>query len=239
MINEQILLPYFRQLYNDIQNKNFVIDKTGSKVVEIIGCKIEGLNPVQSILNFNEIKKTSIQYVEKELNWYLSESLSIINYVDDIKIWNDVCTKDEKKEINSNYGYLIFSAENYNQYENCKKELIDNQESRRAVMLYNRPSIWNEYDRDGMSDWICTYANQFFIRNNKLQSVYIMRSNDAVYGWINDFFWACYVYNKLYIELKEKYIDLQIGTIDWFSGSWHIYDRHFDLLQKIVESYNE
>lgn len=238
MTNEQIMLPYFKILYDKIINEDFVIDKTGVKTVEIFGAKVEGLNPLQSLLNFNEVKKTSVQYTEKELNWYLSQSLSITNYVDDIQIWNAVCTKDDKKEINSNYGYLIFSKENYNQFENCKNELINNKESRRAVMLYNRPSIWYEYNRDGMSDWICTYANQFFIRNNKLYSLYMMRSNDAVYGWINDFFWSCYVYNELYSELREVYPDLQIGTIDWFSGSWHLYERHFDLLKKIVESYN-
>jgi len=239
MTNEQILLPSFKKLYSDIQNKKFVIDKTGIKVVEIIGCKIEGLNPVQSILNFNEIKKTSIQYVEKELNWYLSESLSIIDYVDDIKIWNDVCTKDEKKEINSNYGYLIFSEENYNQFNNCKQELIFNPLSRRALMLYTRPSMHIDYNRNGMSDFVCTNSVQCFIRNNSLIYFVDQRSCDGIYGFFNDFYWHCYVYNKLYLELKEIYPTLQMGIINFFFGSFHIYDRHFDLLQKIVESYNE
>jgi thymidylate synthase len=239
MTNEQIMLPYFKILYDKIINEDFVIDKTGSKVVEIIGCKIDKLNPLQPNLNFNEIRKTPEKYVDKELKWYLSQSLSIINYVDDIKIWNDVCTKDDKKEINSNYGWCIFSQENYNQYDFCLNELINNKESRRACMIYTRPSMTIEYNRNGMSDFICTFNTQQFIRNNKFIYIVNMRSNDFKSGFFSDFPWHCFVYNKLFNDLKNKYIDLQIGTIIWEANSFHVYERDFIMIQKIIESYYE
>jgi len=239
MTNEQILLPYFRQLYNDIQNKKFVIDKTGVKVVEIIGAKIEGLDPMQSILNFNNIRKTPEKYVEKELKWYLSQSLSIIGYVDDVKIWNEVCTKDNRKEINSNYGWCIFSKENYNQYEFSLNELLNNKESRRACMLYNRPSMVNDYNRDGMSDYCCTFNTQQFVRENKLIYIVTMRSNDIIYGTFNDLAWHCFVYLKMYNKLKEKYNTLEIGEIIWEANSLHCYEKDFNMITQIVESYNE
>jgi len=239
MTNEQILLPYFRQLYNDIQNKKFVIDKTGVKVVEIIGAKIEGLDPMQSILNFNNIRKTPEKYVEKELKWYLSQSLSIIGYVDDVKIWNEVCTKDNRKEINSNYGWCIFSKENYNQYEFSLNELLNNKESRRACMLYNRPSMVNDYNRDGMSDYCCTFNTQQFVRENKLIYIVNMRSNDIIYGTFNDLAWHCFVYLKMYNKLKEKYNTLEIGEIIWEANSLHCYEKDFNMITQIVESYNE
>jgi len=237
MTNEQIMLPYFRQFYDDIQNKKFVVDKTGVKTVEIIGAKIEGLNPSQPNLNFNDIRKTPEKYVEKELNWYLSQSLSIIDYVDDIKIWNAVCTKDDKKEINSNYGWCIFSEDNYNQYMFSLKELLNNSESRRACMLYTRPSMTTEYNRNGMSDYICTFNTQQFIRNNKLIYIVNQRSCDIVFGFFNDFAWHCYVYNLLYAELKENYYHLKIGEIILEANSLHCYERDFEMITKIVESY--
>jgi thymidylate synthase len=239
MTNEQIMLPYFKILYDKIINEDFVIDKTGSKVVEIIGCKIDKLNPLQPNLNFNEIRKTPEKYVDKELKWYLSQSLSIINYVDDIKIWNDVCTKDDKKEINSNYGWCIFSKDNYNQYEFSLNELLNNRESRRACMIYNRPSMVLDYNRNGMSDFCCTFNTQQFIRNNKFIYIVNMRSNDFKSGFFSDFPWHCYVYNLMYDKLKEKYDTLEIGEIIWEANSFHIYERDFEMIIKIIESYNE
>ena len=48
-------------------------------------------------------------------------------------------------------------------------ELWSNPDSRRAQMIYNRPSIWVEYnDEGGKSDFICTNAQTFYIRDGVL-----------------------------------------------------------------------
>ena len=49
------------------------------------------------------------------------------------------------------------------------KELIAHPDSRRALIIFTRPSIWLEYNADGMSDFICTISAQVFIRNGKFQ----------------------------------------------------------------------
>jgi thymidylate synthase len=237
MNNEQIIFPYILEFYNKIQQKDFIVDKTGVKCVEILCIKIDKLNPLQPNLNFNNIRKTPENYVKKELNWYLSQSLSIINYVDDIQIWNQVCTKDNKKEINSNYGWCIFSKENYYQYNFSLDELVNNQDSRRACMIYNRPSITKEYNKNRMSDYICTFYTQQFIRNNKLIYIVDMRSNDFKAGFFSDFPWHCFVYTKFYNELKEKYNTIKIGEIIWKVNSFHVYERDFDMIKNIVKSY--
>lgn len=237
MHNEKQLSIVLKQLYDKLKHEEFVIDKTGVKVVEIVGCKIDKLDPTQPNLNFQNIRKTPEKYVEKELQWYLSESLSIIDYVDHIQIWNQVCTKDEKKEINSNYGWCVFSKENYNQYNFVVDELLYNKESRRACMIYTRPSMTVEYNRNGMSDYICTFNTQHLIRDNKLIYIVNMRSNDVKNGFFSDFPWHCFVYNKLYNDLKDKkYSDLHIGEIIWIANSFHIYEYDFDMLIKIIES---
>lgn len=236
MNNEKIILKYFKELNNKKLNSDFVIDKSGVKCVEILSAKIEKLNPLRSILDF-KIKKTNEEYCKKELDWYLSQSLSIINYVDDVKIWNYVCTKDNKKEINSNYGWCIFSKKNYFQYQNCLNELLNNIESRRAEMIYTRPSMWVDYNKNGMSDFCCTDGVQCFIRNNKLYYIVKQRSCDIIYGFFNDFYWHCYVYNKLYNDLKQKYSCLLIGEIIYNAYSLHCYEKHFKLLNDIINNY--
>jgi len=232
MNNEQILFPIFKELYNKLQNNDIVIDKSGSKLVEIVACKIDNLNPIQNILDF-VIKKTNEEYCKKELKWYLSQDLNINGWVDDIKIWKDVADKDGY--INSNYGWCCFSYGNYNQYENCLNTLIKHKESRQSIMIYNRPSMHYDSVYNGARDFMCCQNNEFLIRNNKLISIVQFRSQDLVYGFFNDFYWKCFIYNKLYVDLLNTYPDLQIGNIIWISNSMHCYERHFNLLTKIVE----
>ena len=173
------------KLIQKYKDQDFVIDKTGVKTIELIG---------ESFIADEDwiIRKPNYEYIERELAWYESQSL----YVDDIPgdtpaIWKQVASSDGR--INSNYGYLIWSDENYDQYANVRVELEKNPNSRRAVMIYNRPSMHNDYNKDGVSDFICTYANTFLIRDNKLVSHYLMRSNDAVFGYNNDVHWSMHV----------------------------------------------
>lgn len=226
--NEAKLKKIFIQLNEKRKSKDFVIDKSGVKMVELIMPDIEPLDPSTGLLNFKS-KQSNENYIKKELDWYNSKNRSIIGYVDDVKIWNDIATKDDKKLVNSNYGWCI-SKNNFNQYENCKNELIKNPFSRRATMIYNRPSMWYDYDFKGMNDFMCTYAHQAFIRNDKLETVYIMRSNDAIFGMFNDFAWAAYIHRKLEKDLSLK----PGGKILWKAASFHVYERHFDLLEKIA-----
>ena len=231
MTNEEILMPYLKELYNKCINNSFIKDKSGVNIAEIWDCHISGLNPLQPILKFNG-RETPVEYLKKESKWYNSCSLNIKGYVDDVKIWKQVCDKDGF--INSNYGWCIYSKENYKQYNHVLNELISNKSSRRATMIYNRPSMWVDYNQDGMNEFMCTYAHQFGIRDNKLVCSVYMRSNDAVFGWFSDFGWCCEVYMKLYNDLKKHYKDLEIGSINWNACSFHIYERHFNMLKKIV-----
>lgn len=231
--NEIIVTKTFKRFYDKIKNGEIIIDKSGSKTVELIGETLY-LNPKYPKINILDIRKTP-KYADREIDWYESQSL----YVKDIpgktpKIWNQVSDKNGK--INSNYGYLVYSKENYNQFDNCLNILINNKNSRRATMIYNRPSIHEDYNKDGMSDFICTYYNQFFIRNDQLISIYNMRSNDMIYGFFNDFYWACHIYNKLYNELVKVYPNLKFGNLVWQTSSLHVYERHFPI---IIDIYNK
>ena len=92
-------------------------------------------------------------------------------------------------------------------------------------MIYTRPSIWKEYNKDGMNEFICTDAVQYFIRNDKLVAHVRMRSNDAVFGYKGDFAWQKHVQNKLANDLG-----IAVGDLIWTAGSLHIYSRHFHLI---------
>lgn len=210
------------KLVEKYRNEDFVIDKTGVKTIELIG---------ESFIVDEDhiIRKPNYEYIERELEWYESQSL----YVEDIpgdtpKIWEQVSSKHGR--INSNYGWCIYSEKNGNQYMNVLTELLQNPNSRRATMIYNRPSMHDDYREDQMNDFICTYANGFMIRNGKLHSHYMMRSNDAVFGANNDFAWAKYVQEKLASDLN-----IEAGNLIWTASNLHVYERHFSYIDDLLK----
>jgi thymidylate synthase len=200
----------------ELMDSNFVTDKTGVKTIEMIGATFEADEPTI----FGEINE---DYIQRELEWYKSMSL----YVDDIPgitpaIWQQVADRGGK--INSNYGWAIYHKDNHLQYANVLNELTFSPNSRRAVMIYTRPTMWNDYNRDGMSDFMCTNAVQYMIRDGQLVAIVQMRSNDVVFGYRNDYAWQKYVADMLTIDLG---LDVEPKII-WHVGSLHVYERHFD-----------
>lgn len=244
--NDNVVVGSFLYpLYNKITNKEFV--NTGANAsqtvgqetyVELIARKVQ-LDPYAPYIYIDKNFQTPKKYVKAELDWYKSMDLSIIGHegIESNPTWQSCCTKDEKKEINSNYGWCVFSEENGSQYDNCLEVLKNDKTTRNAIIMYNRPEIYKDYKRDGMHDMICTFMSHFFIRNNKLYMIHNMRSNDVRYGFIcSDLAWNCFVYQNMYEDLKSTYPDLEVGTIIWTSDSMHLYSRHFDDLKNFVES---
>jgi len=230
-INEHRLAPVIHKLADQVRAEKFVTDKSGVKLVEIIAEPIT-LDPTQPILEFGEARKTPMKYVNAELEWYLSMDLRVDEIAKHAGIWAKVA--DSNGFVNSNYGWCIFSPQNGAQYENCLSELIAFPDSRRAVMIYNRPEMWQDYNRDGMSDFMCTFATQHLIRDDKLVSIVNMRSNDFVFGFFNDFYWQAWVHNHLLHALQRAaYPDLASGKIVWVANSLHVYERHFPMLLNI------
>lgn len=232
MTNEEIFFPFLKKLWDKVIAEDFVIDKSGVKLVELIAPSFT-LDPNLKYLTFNG-RSTPKKYVDVELTWYDSMSLGSDYIGQHAQIWKDISGDDGS--LNSNYGYLVYSQENYSQYNNVLESLIKNEGSRQAVMIYNRPSMHYDSIENGKRDFVCTLAHQFFIRNNKLHSVVNMRSNDAIYGFFNDFAWFCTVHERLYTDLLNEYSDLQMGEITHIANSFHVYERHFPMLQKIINN---
>lgn len=225
-----------KHFINELAAERFVTDKTGVKTIELVGASFIADEPTI----FGPVNE---EYVARELAWYRSRSL----YVKDIpggppRIWQQVASKSGL--INSNYGWCIWDDANYNQYTKVRNELLYQPNSRRAVMIYNRPTMHEDYAYNGMSDFMCTNAVQYLIRDNKLHAVVQMRSNDVVYGFRNDYAWQKYVLGMLVSDLNlnraataffdagGSSVDLyDEGDIIWNAGSLHVYERHFNLIK--------
>lgn len=206
-----------------LAHEQFVTDKTGVKTIELIGASFLADEPTI----FGPVNH---DYVSREIAWYNSTSRNVYDIPGGPpKIWQQVATKDGL--INSNYGWCIFSVENGEQYKSVVETLVSHPESRRAVMIYTRPSMQTDYNADGMSDFMCTNAVQYLIRDGKLHSVVQMRSNDAWAGYRNDFAWQKEVQRRLIKDLNTRSGNQYIaGDIFWQVGSLHLYSRQFYLV---------
>lgn len=178
--------------------------------------------------------KPNKAYMVAERDWYDSQSLDV-NVLGDIYgkvpvIWKENAA-NTRGEINSNYGYLVYSPENGDQYEHVRRELKSNPSSRRATIVYTRPSIHVDYSRSGINDFICTNVVTYWIKSNKLVASVQMRSNDAVFGYINDLYWQQTVQRRLAQDL-----DVEVGKMLWQAQSLHIYPRHLHHVENYINT---
>lgn len=214
---------YFKK---ELRNENFTIDRSGAKTIEMIGANFYADEPAI-------FGTPNEDYIEAELQWYDSKSTNIYDIYgedrDPPQAW--LYSANDHGEINSNYGHLIWSKKYFKQYDKVLNELMKNPDSRRACMVYNRPSIWHEYKENGKNDFICTNAVTYYIRDNELHAVVQMRSNDVIFGYRNDYAWQKHVFDLLRDDLYFNGIHLEEGNIHWQVQNLHIYERHFDLVK--------
>jgi len=224
-----------KHFIEELKNENFTIDRTGAKTIELIGA------------NFNADEEaifgeSNIEYIDAELDWYQSGSTNVndIEYGDEPpKAWQYAA--NDHGEINSNYGHLIYSDKYFRQYDMVLDELLTNMDSRRASMIYTRPSIWMEDNENGKNDVICTNSVTYYLRNGAIHAVVQMRSNDVVFGYKNDYAWQRYVLEQLVKDYNYCYLDnaadadyrkeMEVGNITWQVQNLHVYERHFHLVK--------
>ena len=225
--------------------KNLFIEKYKNKDYRKIGNAVQQSLTIElQAIQFEVdkpwiIREPNYNYFNRELEWYKSESLN----VNDIpggapEMWR-ICASPSGY-INSNYGWMIWSKDNGYQFDSCFKKLLDDPHTREACMIYNRPSMQEEYNKDGMHDFCCTYSVQCFLNEdeqNKTHLKYIvyMRSNDAVFGFDNDSLWHQNVQLMLANKLSQKDAlnkEIVCDNIIWHAGSLHVYERHFEYLDE-------
>ena len=221
-----------RQFSNLLLTDRFEVNKDGSRVLEMVGCTFDATGQ-ETIFG-----KPNYGYINDEIRWYNSMSRKPSDLKSTPKIWKDIMSRHGY--INSNYGWCIFSNKhtdtyehNHDQYAEVYETLRKHPSSRQAVMIYTRPTMHKDAFDDGMHDFMCTNTVQYLIRDNKLHCVVNMRSNDAVFGYKNDWAWQNHILWRLANDLG-----IPPGNITWQTGSLHVYERHFYLIEEWQKEQN-
>jgi len=224
-----------RILATKYQKQEFTMDAdNGDRIIEIVGASF--VADTDSIFGTPDVN-----FIKKEIEWYhkLSTNINDIGEKTDIQQkWLDAA--DQYGNINSNYGELIFSPRYLGQYSEVSYELELNPESRRAVMIYNRPSMCEEYKENGKYDFIPTNAVGYHIRDNRLNATVQMSSIDAVTGYHSDYAWQKHVLAMLHNDLDhtdsrmDQTTSFEVGDITWQAMSLYVHEKDFHLLDEYL-----
>ena len=148
------------------------------------------------------------EYAKDQTEWYKSQSKFIFDIPNGVpKIWQQI--SNNHGMVNSNYGWCIFSEENYNQFDNAIESLKKYKHSKKSAMIHTRPAIHWESQLNGMKDFITTYATQFLIRDDELHYMVFMSSTDAIFEYDNNRYWHDVVFNMALEKLLETYPNLK------------------------------
>jgi thymidylate synthase len=225
MDNQYVHSSTFRNIYADLMKFGKEISPRGTKCIEIENYEYF-LPPYVRFASF-DIRKLSISYIKKEFKWYLRGDKYDTSIGQSASLWNTLINRDGS--INSNYGQYIFGI--MNQFDNVVKILAGDKDSRRASIMILKA----EHLLSDSKDFPCTYSMNFRIRDNKLNMSVRMRSQDSVYGMGNDAPAFSFIHEMVFVCLKEVYPELELGEYCHSSDSFHVYEKHYEMVKKIVD----
>lgn len=221
---------YKNALSDVLNNPQYETSPRDMLIKEVTGASLVIQNPEECLYK-NYRRGSQLKYIAAELLWYFSGRNDVGFISRFAKFWESIQNNDGT--VNSAYGNLIFNEfndEGYNQWNWAYKSLVDDKDSRQAVLHFNTP----QHQFNGNKDFVCTLYGIFQIRNNRLNFTIHMRSNDLILGTPTDVAFFCLLQQQMLRLLKPIYPNLKLGTYTHTVDSLHIYERHFELVDEML-----
>lgn len=196
--------------YSLIRKRGVAIAPTKGAAREITGASLR-LTAPRARLSRTEARATLFSCLG-ELLWYLSgrNDLKFIEHY----IGGYGRYSDDHKTIYGAYGPRIFGDGDRAQIQRVIELLRVKPDSRQAVVqIFDRADLLEPH-----KDIPCTCTLQFMLRENRLQLLVAMRSNDAWLGLPHDIF--CFTMIQ---ELVARSLEVELGDYKHFAGSLHLY----------------
>jgi thymidylate synthase len=223
---------YEELLYDLMTEPEYVTQPRDMKINEMCDVSLVIENPL-SCLYTNPFRSSQSKYIAAEFLWYFM-GRNDVEYISKFaKFWESI--KNDDDTVNSSYGYLLFNNKNEHgvtQYRWALESLAQDKDSRQAVLHFNLPT----HQRSGNKDFVCTMYGIFQIRNNKLNFTVSMRSNDVILGLPTDIAFFATLQSQMLSHLRSHagYPELDLGTYTHIANSSHIYERHFEIANKMI-----
>lgn len=156
-----------------------------------------------------------------ELTWYLSgknDQNHILYYIPSYAT--------QIGDFSGAYGPRLFGDGDDGQVHRVIEQLRSKPNTRQAVIqLFDRSDL-----NGNPKDIPCTCTLQFFVRNNKVELIVHMRSNDVIYGLPHDVFAFTFLQ-----ELVARALGLNLGAYTHMVGSLHLYDDGDRIAEAFLE----
>lgn len=214
----------FLRMYKDLGEGRLVAPR-GQRILELEDYRLD-LDMYDSPCTSFEDRKMSLDYAKAEARWYLRGDKADRSIEKHANLWPKIVQPDGTYF--SNYGQYIFGER---QFDWVVEELCRDIDSRRAsIVLLKREHLFADN-----RDVVCTYGMNFRVRDQRLNMSVSMRSNDAVFGTTNDVFCFSIVYRMVFAAIKFTVCPaLEPGRYVHKVDSLHVYERHWDMLKKIL-----
>lgn len=195
----------------------------GQLIRELLVPTLQLTNPRRRLLS-SPARDANYRFATGEFLWYFrgaSDLESLAYYNPRMRQWSD-----DGLTLNSAYGAILKP-----QWMAMAAVLRADPDSRRAVAtIYS-----GDYLTRVTKDVPCTSTLQFFIRENRLHLHVTMRSNDVIWGLTNDLFSFTLLQECFLLLMRSEYPTLELGHYYHTAGSMHLYERHFDMAEQIMD----
>ena len=226
----------YQNIIIDILGKpDYVTSPRNQKIYEKINYTFSIENVLENLV-INEVRNTPFKYLANELILYFSGEHRLKKYSNASKFWTTLYPENYEGPVNSAYGNLIFNGmeelEWSTQWDWAVKSLLKDKDSRQAIIHFNNPN----HQHVPYNDFVCTLTGQFLIRDNKINLIINMRSQDLYFGYIFDVVFFTMLMQCMRFELLDKYPELELGTYYHNVGSIHIYERNKEIFEKMLSA---
>ena len=172
------------------------------------------------------IRRTAFKSCIDELLWIWQKKSNNIHDLHS-HIWDSWA--DETGSIGKAYGYQlgvkhIYPEGEFDQVDRVLYDLKHNPQSRRIMT-----NIYNFHDLHEMGLYPCAYSMTFNVTGDTLNGILNQRSNDMLTA--NN--WNVVQYAIL-LMMFAQVSGLKAGTLVHVIADAHIYDRHVDLVKKVI-----
>ncbi len=203
---------------------------SNKKFKEILNYNLILTNPTQRLLT-NNSRGFNLPGALARFVWMMAANnrLADIEFYWGLKVAG--FSDDDFTVPGSSYGARMFNASpGLDQIEAVIKRLKEDPSTRRAAV-----SIYHPIDAIRNSkDIPCTFGVFYHIRDNKLISTVVMRSNNA---------FILLPYNifefSLLAEIIAKEVGVEMGSMYYNALSMHVYEENYEIAQKVIDSKDE
>lgn len=213
------IAEFYADIYDDMLNAP-EIGVRGLETKEIIAPQILLTNP-KNRLAINKDRRFSLKFA-------ITEALLLFQYGNEVKYparYNETMRQfsDDGVTLFGSYGKRIA-----NRIPKVIDKLKADKKSRQAVLtILQKDDPFTE-----TKDIPCTLTIQFLIRDDKLNMIVNMRSNDIMWGLPYDMF----MFSVLQ-EVIASTLNIELGWYLHRPASLHLYKRHYKLFEEVADKF--